>query len=280
MDLFQNAYFAAPPDSFQAFPQQAFQQQHGIDHWYLPPRPFDSLHHFRAERSKIKECLKCPYWSLEPQEPSVTFGSDLPSCIELTTAEILIYFPGYITDPFFTFRCINAGWTPKAIRAVLKDKLKHYKQILTEAEVEVHMSKVLTIIIGDPNVTWSAYIDNLPQELRDKGHKLKYDKTGFAAPKVFGCLLEPVRTNDVRANDPKLTWLREKSPFMPPLEDRGTFSNLMGPVGSHRWDCRMSEIPGLVAHDYRWSAKRVAWGVNEDMKSAKRWNEFAELGSQ
>lgn len=42
--------------------------------------------------------------------------SELPRGIDLTTVELLTFFPGYLKDPFFQYRCLSAGWTASSLK--------------------------------------------------------------------------------------------------------------------------------------------------------------------
>ena len=201
-----------------------------------------------------------------------TINSNLPETIDLTTVEMLVFFPGYLRDPFFIYRCLSVGWTLKSMWEVLRTHRGHDTQNFDENVLRLAVESTMCRLTGDKAWKWGMYNQAFPVEKRSKF--LDYSSATIATPRAVKQMRFKRTPNADEIEDVRLSdlWQYARS-RIPPEAERGTLTRLILAAQAGRVrKMRMSEIRAFMmksdAHDHF----EVVWSHTKDSASAARWN--------
>ena len=202
----------------------------------------------------------------------------LPLGVDLTTVELLTFFPGRFKDPYFAYRCWSTRWTASALHAAF---LAHHCQV-SEAHpnkmtFSSNMQKSLNFISDGAHKTVDG-ISNIDVSTRLKIHT--YSAEAFAAWLIpFDDDLHSGKlkyhTTDLRLSELEQHIL---NPLLP--GDTGTLATLVG-----MWkkgdieDLPMSQLKTYI-DEQRMHAPLLQHNADMDEKRAEYWNRVAAAESK
>ena len=243
----------------------------GIATWSIEASSFADMTYFRGVNwQELKERLHYP--SNTAIRLQATINSNLPTGIDLTTADILTFYPGYLRDPSFIYRCISVGWTARSIYALLQNNRPHSMEGVGADVMDRTVEVVMRKLTGDKKWKWSHYQKHMPVAARsnfgDYTSSMMFTTRALAEMPV----VRQVWPEDIE--DPHLSQLwAYANGSTPTLEDGGTLTRLIlvwsrGEIT----DMRESQISDflLLPETERFV---VDWSADEDGQSAARWKQ-------
>ena len=197
--------------------------------------------------------------------------ADLPGEIDLTTADVLCYFPGYLQDPFFRCRCILAGWEPHSLFNLLV-QCRPLDDLPSTRSLAGQIKGTMRKLTGDESFRLSVYHAKVERE--DRPQFLDYSADAFAMTRLMKT--DGSRVADVfqyRIHDLSLAELLKYSDNKAPIaSDMGTLSKLVEAAFNGEIDCNltMSNVSAFVAKTENQKFV-VHWDHDKDVASAVRW---------
>jgi hypothetical protein len=183
-----------------------------------------ALHGGKANTIKIKEPYQVPANHTLVNVPNVY--SVLPENIDLTTVELLTFFPGILKDLYFVYWALSTGWDSTTLRRVAntnRDWSAHTKKGSTELPRDTGRGVV---------AKGMAYIQDVPEASFNEG---TYKRTTIASrPKMsdytasaLSKMHQTPTSNDVELRKWFLSELLNGVKVTPEGPDAGTLSNLL-----------------------------------------------------
>lgn len=154
----------------------------------------------------------------------------LPGGIDLTTVEILTFFPGYLKDPFFLYRCTAAGWSATSLKTALFERRNEdINEGTIYTAIQTRLRVNLVFVTGDNKATIMAY-----KRLSDNERSVVTDYTnnGFAMTWAAsnGYERKDRATEEIRRDDLTLAQVYNNGARirqMPQGNDAGTLTALI-----------------------------------------------------
>lgn len=197
--------------------------------------------------------------------PPADVSCDLPTGIDLTTVEILTFFPSYMKDTFFLYRCISVGWDTAGMAHAYA---AHYKTPLAadmlnlSAKLLENFKMNISFVLNVQRENWSITAHKrVPVGRRPKlsDYTSTTFATMFAAANDWHRDYEPI--SDLRLSD-----LAAFATCLPQGADAGTLTALVHARKEGKIeDLRMSQIDRYVADRMHW---KVNYGASEDEERA------------
>lgn len=205
--------------------------------------------------------------------PPADVYCDLPAGIDLTTVEILTFFPGYMKDTFFLYRCMSVGWTAGSMAHA---HVSHYNASLAADAgklagrlLQNFIQNLSFLLQRSPHMYSITAHKRVPVHRRPKLND--YTSTAFAI--MFASMHGWVR-DDKSIKDLRLSDLAVHAELLPKDADAGTFTALIQAQKEGRIEnLRMSQIQGFVRTQSGW---KVDHGATQDENCASHWIKFAE----
>lgn len=200
----------------------------------------------------------------------------LPGGIDLTTVEILTFFPGYLKDPFFLYRCTAAGWSATSLNnALFEHRKEHASEDSIYSAIRTRLRTNLMFVTGDNKATIKLY-----QRLSDNERSVVTDYTNntFAMKwaTTNGYERKDRATREMRRDDLTLAQVYNKGlriRQMPQGNDAGTLTALIMALkqnpGNEIKSLTMSQIANHVTNDAQMTP--IAHTAVDDKICAKFW---------
>ena len=194
----------------------------------------------------------------------------LPDGLDLTTAEVLTFFPGHLKGPFFVYRCISVGWEPRNLLAAMR----YYRKDTANLEpptLEKKLCKVMEMLTGHTYSAFSRYL-HVPVSNRPKFKD--YTRAALAShilPK--GDEDYELDKHNICTRDASLSELAEFAEKLPKGEDVGILTVLVGRAGEPGLgDLKMSELKEFSDKEYdEETRKQYAHDAVKDQSCAENW---------
>lgn len=186
----------------------------------------------------------------------------LPGGIDLTTAELLAFFPGVVKDPLFIYRCISVGWTSPLLRYTIKQHITWNNDDIVPRQVRSGLEYVLE----KKGVSPPDYNKKVDVAARTK--LTDYTCMGLSIPYQLRY------TDNVYMDDPTLSQLRTNVNRVPRGQDAGTLTDLVirqrdGRLGGGKLDLHMSEVADHLSQQP--SIARIAHIAAQDEARCAYW---------
>lgn len=199
--------------------------------------------------------------------------TELPRNIDLTAVEILTFFPGFIQDSFFQFRCLSAGWTQKALQ-VAHERHHHklQKTKSTTTRIKDSFARTMAYFTDDNDFNIMAYHTH---PVSERSKVADYSATGFAMilKRDAGWILKENDETPRRIANPTLSELSQLAKKLPSGDGRGSLTAFVEayraqPANTRNLSMlaiddfitRHSSVLGLIKHD-----------AKDDVKCARQW---------
>ncbi|KIW02207.1 uncharacterized protein PV09_06363 [Verruconis gallopava] len=223
------------------------------------PINFRILYTTMLNTPQLHELYTIPDTSLLSTTPGPS--TLLPTGINLTTSEILAFFPGLLHDPYFIYRAYSTGWNWQT----MVHAARMYRDVqweLSHAVVEPLIRRGMAYVLGLDEEDWSEdeYQQRVPVERRLKLHD--YTRGGLSVTHS---------THPASRSDLMLSQLRNEVKVLPINEDAGALTTLIAALncGQIR-DMPMSALGDFVETSVLYFPPH---GPDEDLACAQRWRE-------
>lgn len=186
----------------------------------------------------------------------------VPAGIDLTTVEMLTFFPGYLKDPFFLYRCVSVGWDSKGLeKALWTHRNQDYLPFQTIKENIIHTMMALT---GIQDYGALASINHVALWQRSKFED--YTSAAFARSRDFAAGELPEAT-DLRLSD-----LSMNVTAYPQNEDAGMLTALVQAYGQGK--IQGSHMSGVahMAGLLQGMGDQRSHGAKQDRMRPVYWN--------